>query len=151
MQGRIALYVLIYKLACLGVGAASLLMGFRLFYLGGTQATSAFAASHGTDSLKLTSTAPGLFFALFGTAIIGFSVLKGFNLTEGQRRNGDSSSTLIGGSIHAFNFSGLASPTAGNEQSPFVGSHPVVQAFNKPSVPAIDDEYEFKIAGSSEV
>ena len=54
-------------------------LGYRLFLLRVTTAESRFAAEWRGISIALNSTAPGMFFSLFGTVIISFTIMKGLN------------------------------------------------------------------------
>ncbi|CAK8717870.1 Tetratricopeptide repeat-containing protein [Candidatus Electronema halotolerans] len=74
------IYVALYRLTVLAVGALSIWLGFRLFNNAGSRADdsvgSASAEGNGFK-LALTSILPGTYFALFGTVIISIMLWKG--------------------------------------------------------------------------
>jgi hypothetical protein len=81
-MNRFSLHLLTYKLAVLAVGGLSLFWGYRLFEKGipaPSQAAS-LKAAHGQSRLELENAAPGIFFALFGAAIVVSAVFKGMTL-----------------------------------------------------------------------
>jgi hypothetical protein len=76
-MGRDELLILgstVYRLIWLGSGMLAMFFGYRLLQSSGrTQARSGadrLAAKHGSSSLVLTTSKPGVFFALFGAAVI---------------------------------------------------------------------------------
>ncbi len=76
------LYVTLYRLTVLGIGALSIYLGFRLF--SGSAAgehcaagTSSADVEAGSFKLSLTNFWPGTYFALFGTALIGLMLWQG--------------------------------------------------------------------------
>ncbi|WPD21582.1 MAG: hypothetical protein SD837_15400 [Candidatus Electrothrix scaldis] len=76
------LYVTVYRLSVLAIGALSIYLGFRLFRdtdRGEGLANNAGTASAEGGNFKLTMTSilPGTYFALFGTVIIGIMVWRG--------------------------------------------------------------------------
>ncbi len=79
MSNDVTIYVflIVYKIAILLSGVGVSYMGFRLFALEKLQSAGDLEAGLGSYSLKLRSAAPGVFFSLFGTAIICFSIFKG--------------------------------------------------------------------------
>jgi hypothetical protein len=72
--------VAIYKVASLLVGLGFGYMGYRLFLAGLLRPAGDLKASSGSRSLRLTRTAPGTFFALFGAAVIGATIFQGFDV-----------------------------------------------------------------------
>ncbi len=74
------LYAGIYRLAVIGAGVVSIVLGYRLFLHGagaaaGGQGTAASAKS-GTFSLSIRNAAPGTCFALFGAGLIVAMVVE---------------------------------------------------------------------------
>jgi hypothetical protein len=76
---RLPLYLLAYKITCLLTGVACIYMGYRLFSAG-VFAPATLEAAKGHISFTLQNAAPGTFFALFGTFVIGFTVFRGLRL-----------------------------------------------------------------------
>src|SRR4051812_28494451 len=71
--------LLIYKIACLLSGTVSIFLGYLLFQHGISEPTNSLEASK--DAYKLALTAgPGIFFALFGAAVVGVTIYKGLTL-----------------------------------------------------------------------
>lgn len=76
------LYVTVYRLSVLAIGALSIYLGFRLFNRpaelarSGMGTTSAEVESS-LFTLKLTDFWPGAYFALFGTILIGIMLWQG--------------------------------------------------------------------------
>jgi len=64
-----------YRMTVLAVGSGFAYMGYRLF-LAGILGQSELKAGSGEASLSLNNAAPGLFFALFGTALIITGIWK---------------------------------------------------------------------------
>lgn len=83
MNPRLPLYLFAYKIACLLAGAACVYMGYKLF-LAGVFDTATLEASRGQATLSLQNAAPGTFFALFGTVVIGFTVFRGLQFDASQ-------------------------------------------------------------------
>ena len=76
------LYVTVYRLSVLAIGALSIYLGFRLFVRPPGQANSAGEASSagvqaGEFKLRVTNFLPGIYFALFGTVLIGIMLWQG--------------------------------------------------------------------------
>ncbi|XCN71904.1 MAG: hypothetical protein Q3M24_16565 [Candidatus Electrothrix aestuarii] len=100
------LYVTVYRLSVLAIGALSIYLGFRLFHnAAGSRETpvdSAGTASAEGGSFKLTMTSilPGTYFALFGTVIIGIMLWEGQpemlrkEVVETKAQNGSESKSL---------------------------------------------------------
>ena len=78
MNSRLSLYLFAYKLACLLAGLACVYMGYRLF-LEGVLSAASLEAAKGNASLSLQNAAPGIFFALFGSFVMGFTVFRGLH------------------------------------------------------------------------
>lgn len=75
------LYVILYRVGILVAGIICMILGYRLFIKGisyerSNDATELKAKSD-KFAITLKSTAPGIFFALFGSAIISVMILKG--------------------------------------------------------------------------
>lgn len=69
-----------YKIASLLVGLGFAYMGYRLFMAGIERPAGDLEASSGSRTLKLSRTAPGTFFALFGAAVIAVTIVQGFDV-----------------------------------------------------------------------
>lgn len=69
-----------YKLVSLLTGLGFGYMGYRLFRAGIENAAGNLEAKSGAHALKLTRTAPGTFFALFGTAVVCVTLYQGFDI-----------------------------------------------------------------------
>lgn len=81
MSDAVAVFgmLLIYKLATLLVGSLSIYMGYRLFLADKIAPAGDLSVSAPSYALSLKGGAPGIFFSLFGTVLICFSVVKGLN------------------------------------------------------------------------
>lgn len=66
-----------YKIACLLVGILFAYMGYRLFLADKIEPAGDLDVSSDKKRLILKKAAPGTFFALFGTVVIAFTILKG--------------------------------------------------------------------------
>ncbi|MCI5120421.1 MAG: hypothetical protein D3908_04345 [Candidatus Electrothrix sp. AUS4] len=76
------LYVTVYRLSVLAIGALSIYLGFRLFNRPAELARSGLGtASAEVESklftLRMTDFWPGMYFALFGTVLIGIMLWQG--------------------------------------------------------------------------
>jgi hypothetical protein len=76
------LYVTVYRLTVLAIGALSIYLGFRLFSRPPGQADFAEIASSagvqaGEFKLRVTNFLPGIYFALFGTVLVGIMLWQG--------------------------------------------------------------------------
>ena len=69
-----------YKVASLFVGLGFGYMGYRLFIAGIQLPAGDLEASSGSRALKLSRTAPGTFFSLFGAAVIVATIFQGFDV-----------------------------------------------------------------------
>jgi hypothetical protein len=81
--------VVSYKIFVLLVGLGMAYMGFRLFMADKIAPAGHLTGGYGKYSLSLKGGAPGVFFSLFGTIIIGISVFRGVvydDLAVGLRR-----------------------------------------------------------------
>jgi hypothetical protein len=76
--------LLAYKLAVVASGTFSLFLGYSLFRHGIFESAGDFDARFKDNRLVLKQAAPGVFFALFGTAVLGFTIAKGFSLESGE-------------------------------------------------------------------
>ncbi len=82
-MNTVALIVAIeaYRLASIFVGFAIIYFGYKLFDRGVYQKAGELKAAWGESNLLLKQAAPGTFFVIFGTAVIVFSLWKGFSLS----------------------------------------------------------------------
>ena len=72
------IYLTVFRLAIIGAGVVSILLGYRLFIHGITAADqgSAMSSSFGKMKLELKNAAPGTFFAIFGVVIISVMLVS---------------------------------------------------------------------------
>lgn len=75
-------YIFWYKITCLLVGLTLCWLGYNLFIKGVFRQAGNFTGTWKTFKIVVTRAAPGLYFVLFGTIVIGATVYKGFNLEE---------------------------------------------------------------------
>jgi hypothetical protein len=75
----IFLIAAVYKIASMCVGLVFGSMGYKLFMSGIWGDAGRMDAEFGDTKLIVQKAAPGTFFALFGTIIVGFSVFTGIN------------------------------------------------------------------------
>ncbi|MCW5213558.1 hypothetical protein VU04_11715, partial [Desulfobulbus sp. TB] len=76
------LYVTVYRLSVLAIGALSIYLGFRLFQRPVEQACSGAGKPRaevevGGFTVRLIDVWPGVYFALFGTVLIGIMLWQG--------------------------------------------------------------------------
>jgi hypothetical protein len=109
--------LLIYKISSLFTGLISLLLGYKLFSKGICQNEGGLEAQYGESKIVLTSIGPGIFFALFGSIIIGVTLFKGMDLSETKRQNMDASGQKIVANIQEFAVVGNAAPTKSTKES----------------------------------
>lgn len=90
MTERITVFALLltYKLAILIAGLAFCYMGYRLFLADKTASAGDLTAQSGKYALSLRGGAPGVFFSLFGTILICFSIFKGVEYEYTPAPNG---------------------------------------------------------------
>jgi hypothetical protein len=69
-----------YKIASLLVGLGFGYMGYRLFLAGIGSPAAELEAAAGERKLRLSQAAPGIFFALFGAAVVATTIHKGLNV-----------------------------------------------------------------------
>lgn len=69
--------LVVYKLACVAIGALFVLFAYRLFKAGIWGDAGNFQANFKDAKLVLKSAAPGTFFAVLGAAIVVFTVTTG--------------------------------------------------------------------------
>lgn len=74
------LIVAVYKIASLIVGLLFSYMGYRLFLAGIDREAGNLEAKSGGNYLKLSGTAPGIFFALFGAVVVAVTITQGFEV-----------------------------------------------------------------------
>lgn len=84
IMDRVAIFSLIvfYKIVCLFVGLSFAYMGYKLFIEDKVKKAGDMEASSGKLMIKLKGAAPGVFFSLFGTVLVGFTVLKGVSYSH---------------------------------------------------------------------
>jgi hypothetical protein len=71
-----------YKVCVLFVGLAFAAMGYRLFLADKTASAGDLSGSLGKYTLSVRNAAPGVFFSLFGTALICVSLFRGVSYEE---------------------------------------------------------------------
>jgi hypothetical protein len=76
----VILSLTVYKICSLAVGTVLGYFGYQLFMHGVWGDAGSFTASHRNMKLLLKGAAPGTFFIVFGAAVIGFTVFKGFDV-----------------------------------------------------------------------
>lgn len=69
--------LVLYKICILLCGLAFAYMGYRLFLADKTASAGDFSGTAGNYSMSLKGGAPGVFFSLFGTILICFSIFRG--------------------------------------------------------------------------
>ena len=69
-----------FKIGSLTVGLTAVFMGYRLFQQGLWGHPTELVANVGENKVLLKSASPGIFFALFGTAVVVTALVKGFNV-----------------------------------------------------------------------
>lgn len=71
-------YAALYRLAIIAVGALSIYCGYRLFSLSpGGQGNAEISASFAGNEFVIKQAAPGSFFILFGTLVVGLMIYQG--------------------------------------------------------------------------
>ena len=70
----------IYKISSLTVGTVLAYLGYKLFIRGIWGDAGSLTASYKDTKLLLKGAAPGTFLIIFGAAVIGFAVFKGFDV-----------------------------------------------------------------------
>lgn len=81
MEASLAIvYVTLFRLSIIGVGAVSIWLGYRLFvkgiYAAGGGGGAELGAKVGETELTLKNAAPGTFFALFGVIVISVMLIN---------------------------------------------------------------------------
>lgn len=81
MQIDIAIIICVtaFKIISLVIGMFSCYLGYRLFQSALSSDPSKFKAAGKGISFELSSTAPGIFFALFGTVIVVVAIYRGLD------------------------------------------------------------------------
>ena len=92
--GVVALIAL-YKVCVLLSGVAFAFMGYRLFLADRTGAAGSFRGEGAGYKLNLEGGAPGVFFSLFGAALIIVSLVKGFKHEENSRPRASAAVKLV--------------------------------------------------------
>lgn len=71
-------YAIAYRMAVIGAGTLFMFFGYRLFMQGIISGEGAeMGGEHGETKFWIKNAAPGTFFALFGTMLIGLMVWQG--------------------------------------------------------------------------
>lgn len=82
-QGTIIWLMLVsYKIVVLLIGLAFAYMGYRLFLADKIAGSGDLTGSAGEYAITLKGGAPGVFFSLFGAAIIAVSLFKGISYAD---------------------------------------------------------------------
>nr|WP_294950184.1 hypothetical protein [uncultured Mucilaginibacter sp.] len=71
-----------YKIACLIVGLVIVFLGYMLFIKGVFNESGDVEGSFNDYKLIVRKAAPGTYFVLFGSIVIGMIVFKGFSTAE---------------------------------------------------------------------
>ena len=84
MSDNVTLFLLLvaYKMFCVLVGLVFAFLGYRLFMADKLGSAGDFEGASGGHKITLRGAAPGTFFALFGTAVVGFTVWKGIDYSS---------------------------------------------------------------------
>lgn len=77
--------IVLYKLSTLIVGLFFAYFGFRLLISGVFEGGGDLNATFSNHRLVLKKSSPGIFFALFGTAVIAIALIKGIDLETTSR------------------------------------------------------------------
>lgn len=88
--------VLVYKVAAILTGLAIAYFGYRLFQTGVYEKASELKAAWGDKHLGLKSSAPGIFFSLFGTAIVATTVMRGIDIETSNKGAGNAADIFTG-------------------------------------------------------
>lgn len=83
----------LYRVSTIFVGGWIVFMGYRLFSVGVFQKATDLKAAWGDNHLELKQAAPGTIFALFGAAVLIFSIQKGISLEQSQSASFSGSAT----------------------------------------------------------
>jgi hypothetical protein len=75
-------YIFYYKVICIAAGVIIISLGYRLFVKGIFSASGDVEGRWKDLKLIVRKAAPGTYFVLFGSAIIGFTVHQGFSMEE---------------------------------------------------------------------
>ncbi len=81
MDPSIAIAAIFYRIVTVLSGFAFAYLGFRLFCLGISSKAGELKATFGENGLILRQVAPGIYFALFGTVIVGISIYRGVDIS----------------------------------------------------------------------
>ena len=91
-------YALSYRLAVIAAGTIFMFFGYRLFMQGIVSGEGAeMGGEHGETKLWIKNAAPGTFFALFGTMLIGLMVWQGNPRMETSDGDSTKTTTLLRG------------------------------------------------------
>jgi hypothetical protein len=101
MDTTLALFI--FKVVCVGSGVLVCYFGFRLFVLGIFTGAGDLSSQFQSTKLVLKKAAPGTFFALFGSAVIGVCVWQGLefvnrskSITQGETKTSETMSHGFG-------------------------------------------------------
>jgi hypothetical protein len=74
--------IVLYKIIGILAGLAFAYMGYRLFLEDKIKTAGTIETGGNGYKLKVTNAAPGIFFSLFGTVVIVFSVMKNISYSH---------------------------------------------------------------------
>ena len=75
-------YIFYYKVICIAAGVIIISLGYKLFVKGIFSASGDVEGRWKDLKIIISKAAPGTYFVLFGSAIIGFTVYQGFSIKE---------------------------------------------------------------------
>ena len=82
-------YIFYYKVICIAAGVLIISLGYRLFVKGIFSPSGDVEGRWKDLKIIIRKAAPGTYFVLFGSAIIGFTVYQGFSITEKEAAKSD--------------------------------------------------------------
>jgi len=77
---RVVSIIVVYRITIVVIGLGFAYLGYRLFALGLYEKAGELKAAWGESRLELKQAAPGIFFALFGAALILASLVRGVDI-----------------------------------------------------------------------
>lgn len=97
IQVQLALLLFCYKVLSLLTGLAMAYMGYRLFLADKVNPAGDFSVKGAKYALSLRGGAPGVFFSLFGTILVCFTIFQGlkYDLSDLAGLRGAPPSNLI--------------------------------------------------------
>lgn len=81
---QLALLLFLYKALSLLTGLAMVYMGYKLFLADKVNPAGDISVGNGKYALSLKGGAPGIFFSLFGTILVYFSIYRGLEYDLSQ-------------------------------------------------------------------